>query len=320
MSRLIEKAASDADIIHSHALWMFPGIYARRAAARLDRPLVISPRGMLDPWSLERSRVSKRLAARLYENRNLRLAYLLHATSDLEAESIRRFGLKQPITVLPNGIDINAASEPGSREVLERRFPELQRKRWLLFLGRLDPKKGLDTLLELWRQMGPRFPDWRLVIAGPDLEGFGARMIAAVASAPELLSRTTFTGMLEGEEKRAALAHAELFVLPTHGENFGIAVAESLAHGTPVVTTTAAPWEALVRRDCGWWVEPEGNAIKGALEMALSLPASELSRMGENGRELVREQFSWDSIGAQWVEVYRWILSGGKPPGCVRIE
>ena len=145
-------------------------------------------------------------------------------------------------------------------------------------------------------------------------------MIAAVASAPELLSRTTFTGMLEGEEKRAALAHAELFVLPTHGENFGIAVAESLAHGTPVVTTTAAPWEALVRRDCGWWVEPEGNAIKGALEMALSLPASELSRMGENGRELVREQFSWDSIGAQWVEVYRWILSGGKPPGCVRIE
>lgn len=320
MSRLIEGAAGEADVVHSHALWMAPGIYARRAAVRLGRPLVVSPRGMLDSWSLERSRVSKKLAAWLYEDGNLSTACLLHATSDLEAGSIRRFGLKQPIAVLPNGIDLPSVLGLAERESLERRFPELRGKRWLLFLGRLDPKKGVDTLLDLWRQMGPHFPEWRLVIAGPDLGGFGARMIATVASAPELLSRTTLTGMLEGEEKRAALAHAELFVLPTQGENFGIAVAESLAHGTPVVTTTAAPWEALVRRDCGWWVEPEGNAIKGALEMALGLPANELSRMGENGRALVREQFSWDSIGAQWVEVYRWILSGGKPPACVRIE
>ena len=120
-------------------------------------------------------------------------------------------------------------------------------------------------------------------------------------------------------EKSAALAHSELFVLPTRGENFGLAVAEALAHGTPAITTTAAPWEELVSRDCGWWVAPEAGAVREALSVALRLPASELARMGENGRALVREQFSWDSIGERWGDVYRWLLTGGPPPACVRL-
>ncbi len=319
LRRSILEAAREADILHSHALWMVPGIYARQAAVRFGRPLVISPRGMLDPWSLARSRGKKRIAAWLYENRNLRAARLLHATSDLEAEAIRRYGLRQPIAVLANGIDLPGPGAAARREVLEARFPELRGSRWLLFLGRLDPKKGLDLLLEIWRELGARAPDWRLVIAGPDLGGYGARIVAAVTADPELRSRTTFTGMLEGEEKSAALAHAELFVLPTRGENFGIAVAEALAHGTPVLTTTAAPWEVLRERGCGWWVAPEVEELRGALAGALRLPPGELARMGALGRDVVAEQFSWDSIGERWVEVYRWVLSGGAPPDCVRV-
>lgn len=315
----IFAAAAAADIIHSHALWMVPGIYARKAAERFGLPLVISPRGMVDPWSLGRSRLKKRLAAWAYESRNLRAARLLHATSELESESIRRYGLSQPVAILPNGVSLPVRSEIPSREVLESRFPETRGKRWLLFLGRLDPKKGLDLLLDLWRELGPRHSDWRLVVAGPDLGGYGAKMIGAVASDPDLRLRTTFTGMLEGAEKRAALAHSELFVLPTRGENFGIAVAEALAHGTPVITTTAAPWEALVSHDCGWWVAPEARAVGEAMAAALRLPSSELERMGANGRALVREQLSWDSIGERWVEVYRWLLGGGAPPACVRL-
>lgn len=319
LRKLIETEAREADIVHSHALWMNPGIYARRAAEKFGRPLVVSPRGMLDPWALGRSRLKKRLAALFYENRSLRAARLLHATSGLEAESIRRFGLTQPIAVLPNGVDLPEKGEMPSRELLERRFPELRDRRWLLFLGRLDSKKGIDLLLELWREIGPRFANWRLVVAGPDLGGFGARMVAAVAADPLLLERTTFTGMLEGAEKSAALARSELFVLPTRGENFGIAVAEALAYGTPVITTTAAPWEALMRRDCGWWVAPEEGAVGAALESALRLPSAELARLGANGVALVREELSWDSIGAQWVEVYRWLLAGGTPPACVQV-
>lgn len=319
LRRLIFEAAAGTDIVHSHALWMVPGIYARQAAEQFARPLVVSPRGMLDPWSLERSRLKKRLAAWAYENRNLRAARLLHATSDLEAESIRRFGLRQPIAVLPNGVDLPQTNEIPQRELLERRFPELCGKRWLLFLGRLDPKKGLDLLLEIWRELGPVHPDWRLVIAGPDLEGYGSKLVASVLRDPALLARTTFAGMLEGAEKSEALAHAELFVLPTRGENFGIAIAEALAHGTPVLTTTAAPWGELMSRDCGWWVLPEAGAVRAALASALRLPASELERLGSNGRSLVRERYSWNSIGERWVEVYRWLLSGGAPPASVHL-
>lgn len=273
---------------------------------------------MLDPWSLQRSRGRKWLAELLYEDRNLRAARLFHATSELEADSIRRFGLLRPIVVLPNGVDLPAAREVPSRGVLEDRFPEIRGKRWLLFLGRLDPKKGLDVLIELWREMSLHFPDWRLLVAGPDLRGFGAEMAAKVAAEPSLRERTSFTGMLEGAEKSAALAHAELFVLPTRGENFGIAVAEALAHGTPVITTTAAPWKSLMEHDCGWWVAPELTAIGAALAAAMQLPASELNRMGANGQALVREQLSWSSIGERWTEVYRWLLSGGPAPDCVR--
>lgn len=316
---LIFEAAVRADIVHSHALWMVPGIYARQAAEQYARPLVISPRGMLDPWSLERARFKKRLAAWAYENRNLRAARLLHATSELEAESIRRYGLRQPIAVLPNGVDLPATADVASRDLLERRFPELRGRRWLLFLGRLDPKKGLDLLLENWRRLGPEHPDWRLLIAGPDLSGYGAKLVAAVAAEPLLRERTTFTGMLEGVEKSAALTHSELFVLPTRGENFGIAIAEALAHGTPAVTTTAASWEALVEQDAGWWVAPEAGAIGAALAAALALPAGELARRGANGRSWVRAELSWDAIGERWVEVYRWLLLGGAPPGCVRL-
>lgn len=319
MRDLIDNAARESDIVHSHALWMVPGVYARRAAKRSGRPLVISPRGMLDSWSLARSRASKWLAGWLYEDRNLRSARLFHATSELEAESIRRYGLRQPIVVLPNGVDLQVTGVIPPREILERRFPELHGKRWLLFLGRLDPKKGLDLLLDLWREVGPHFPDWRLLVAGPDLGGFGARMVVSVAAAPELRSRTTFTGMLEGAEKSAALAHSELFVLPTRGENFGIAVAEALAHGTPVITTTAAPWAEIEHYGAGWWVAPEAGAIGAVLGSALGLPASELLQMGERGKVLVKERLSWDSIGERWVEVYRWLLSGGEPPACVRM-
>jgi glycosyltransferase involved in cell wall biosynthesis len=320
LRKVIDMAAHEADIVHSHALWMVPALYARRAANRLRKPLVISPRGMLDAWSLERSRVRKAFAARLYENRNLRSARLLHATSELEAESIRRYGLRQPIAVLPNGIELPPSTANSYRETIEGRFPELRGHRWLLFLGRLDIKKGLDLLLALWRELASRFPEWRLVVAGPDLDGFGARMAASVSADPQLRGLVTFTGMLRGSEKHAVLRHSELFVLPTRGENFGIAVAEALAHGTPAITTTAAPWSDLVIAECGWWVAPEEREVREALTAAMRLSANELAKMGERGREWVKSRFAWDSIGMRWVEIYRWILDGGTPPPCVLFE
>ena len=319
LAAAIDHTASNGiDIIHHHGLWMVPGIYARRTANRLGLPLVISPRGMLDPWSLERGIVRKAVAAMAYERRNLRAARLIHATSDREAEAIRRYGLTQPIAVIPNGVAMPDDCAVTSPESLEARFPRLKNRRWLLYMGRLHPKKGLDMLLEAWRMLAPDFPEWHLVIAGPDLVGHGAELEATVAGDRRLRESITFAGMLEGSPKRSALDHAELFVLPTRAENFGIAVAEALAHGVPVVTTTTAPWFDLVTRECGWWVSPESRAIAEALRSAMKRTPGELQAMGERGRHYAAEQFSWDSIGARMADVYRWIITGGPVPACVR--
>ena len=319
LAAAISRAASNGvDLIHNHALWMVPGIYARQTANRAKLPLVISPRGMLDPWSLRRSVVRKWVAGLLYEHRNLESARLLHATSDMEADGIREFGLAQPIAIIPNAVDVPSANEIPPRRLLEDRFPQLRDRRWLLFMGRIDPKKGLDMLLDAWRALGADFPEWELVIAGPDLVGYRnvLEQMLPVAGSPR--KTVTFTAMLEGNFKNCALAHADAFVLPTRSENFGNTVAEALAFGTPVVTTTAAPWADLVAHDCGWWVKPETSSITAALEQALGQPAAHLKMMGIRGRRLVSEKYSWDAVGAQMASTYQWLLRGGAAPMWVR--
>lgn len=313
-----DTASKQVDIIHQHGLWMYPGIYARRTSNRLGLPLVISPRGMLDPRALERSTMRKAFASLAYERRNLRAARLLHATSDMEAESIRRYGLTQPIAVIPNGVALPDDRAASTRESLESRFPELRGRRWLLFMGRLHPHKGLDMLLAAWRVLHAQFPDWHLLIAGADLTGLRAGLEAAVAGEPAMRESTTFAGMLDGLLKHSALTQAELFVLPTRSESFGIAVAEALAYGMPVITTREAPWSDLVAHECGWWVESERIAIAEALRSAMSLAPTELRVMGERGRRYAAEKFSWDTIGARMAEVYRWIVAGGPLPASVR--
>lgn len=311
-------ATRPVDIIHNHGLWMFPNVYARRAANRSQVPLVTSPRGMLDAWSLGRSRFRKGIASIAFENKNLASARLFHATSEDEARAIRRHGLKQPIAVIPNGVDVaNELSAP-PRASLEERFQTLKGRRWLLFMGRLDPKKGLDTLLDAWRVLHAEFPEWHLIVVGPDLVGYGAGQLAKAANEPSLLRATTFTGMLQGDDKQIALAHADVFVLPTRSENFGIAVAEALGAGTPVITTTAAPWAGIATRDCGWWVEPQPDAIREAIRSALRRSPEELAARGQIGRQWMHEEFSWDYVGERMAEAYRWILTGGTTPACVQ--
>ena len=297
---------------------MYPGIYARRAAARHSIPLVISPRGMLDRWSLQRGPIRKALASLAYERRNLRSACLFHATSDMEADAIRSYGLMQPIAVIPNGVEAAGTRGQDPRHCLEERYPGLRGRRWMLFMGRLDRKKGLDMLLDAWPALCRDFPTWHLIIAGPDIVGLRRTLEATAAQSESVKSSITFTGMLEGHMKRSALGNADVFVLPTRSENFGIAIAEALAFGTPVVTTTAAPWSDIVTYDCGWWVEPNSASLSGALRSAMSCSREELAERGRRGRRLIAEKFTWDSVGTHMAQVYRWILSGGAAPACVR--
>ena len=304
------------DLIHNHGLWMQPNRYARLAAKSLDVPLVISPRGMMDPWSLSYSRIVKRLAWWAYERRNVQAAALFHATSQLELSAIRQLGFQQPIAVIPNGIEIQSLLETVGRDLLERRFPALRDKRWLLFLSRLHPKKGIEGLLRVWSQLAARHPETILVLAGSEISSYEPKLRAMVREL-QLSDRVVFTGNLVGEEKCSALQNASVFALPTFAENFGIVIAESLAAGTPVITTYHAPWSELVEHQCGWWIENTDAALLHAVSEALAMDAATLGAMGMRGRELVLSRYQWGPIAEQMKAVYEWLLGRGHKPECV---
>ena len=304
------------ELVHNHGLWMQPNRYSRIAAERLKIPLIISPRGMMDPWSLSYSRLAKRLAWWVYERWNAQAAALFHATSQLELCAIRKLGFTQPIAVIPNGIEIQPLLRPFGRDLLERRFPVLRGKQWLLFLSRLHPKKGVDGLLRVWSQLAYAHPETILVLAGSDIASYEPKLRTMVGEL-QLSERVVFTGNLEGDEKICALQNASVFALPTFAENFGIVIAESLAAGTPVITTRHAPWSEITEHKCGWWIENEDAALRQALSEALAMDAPTLAAMGLRGRELVVSRYQWGPIAETMKAVYEWILRKGCKPDCV---
>lgn len=302
-----EAASGRVDLIHNHSLWMMPNVYPGRACRRGRCRLVVSPRGTLSAWALGRSTLQKKVFWHALQASALRTAACFHATAENEYKDIRRLGFRQPVCILPNGIDLPPLEhKPGDG------------RRHLLFLGRIHPKKGVDILLRAWQAVEHRFPDWELHVAGPDNGGYLADMQALAAKLR--LERLVFRGPLYGDDKRRAYKEASLFVLPTHSENFGMTVAEALAAGTPVIVTRGAPWSGLEKQGAGWWIDIGVDPLVACLEQALSTPPQRLSEMGLVGHEWMTRDFSWDRIGAQFVTTYRWLLEGGEPPPWVRLD
>ncbi len=294
--------ASGAEILHTHGLWLHPSWVARRWKAKLGRPHVASIRGMLEPWALRHRRWKKWPIWHLLEKTNLRTAALLHATSEMEVRSIRNAGLRNAIAVIPNGVSIPDASPV--RATSSGRFRAVA-------LGRLHPVKGLPRLIEAWSKNEDR--SWELVIAGPDESGH-LQQLKALRAKLRLEETVSFQGPVRGEEKRDLLDSADLFVAPSYSENFGIAIAEGLAHGLPVLTTKGTPWAALEAEGAGWWVDNSLEAISAGLALATSKSHTELREMGARGRDLMQAQFSWKSVGDRFHDSYRWLLEGGSPP------
>jgi len=291
LRRALEKhvAAFQPDLLHVHGLW-HPCVHAAMNVARQRRlPVMLSPHGMLTPWSLQFRRWKKRLAWMLYQRADLRSATAFHVTSTDEADDIRRLGLRQPVSVIPLGVDLPAVRLP---EVPADR----NRTRTVLFLSRIHPKKGLLGLADAWAQA--RQPGWRIVIAGPDEGGHRAQVERRFHEAGAGDS-VCFAGPAYGEARDALYRAADLFILPSHSENFGLVVPEALACGIPVITTRATPWVELERQGCGWWVDPTVEALTGALRQALALSDAERRTMGERGRDLVAAHYTWEAVAQQ---------------------
>ena len=241
----------------------------------------------------------------LYQRNDLIRVPALHATADSERQTLRQFGLRQPVLTLPPGIRLPAQLRPRAEPRAVRRA---------LFLGRIHPQKGIMNLLEAWAAL--RAKDWQLDIAGPEERGHGERVRREV-NRLGLEGTVTFHGPVFDTRKDELLHHASLLLAPSLSENFGIVIAEGLAHGLPVITTTGTPWQVLQREKCGWWVPFGVEPLAQALRAALALPPEELAEMGRRGRALAERDFAWPRIASRMAETYAWLLGSGPKPDCV---
>lgn len=292
LASVVEKTAPT--LIHDNGLWRPYSRRLARIAGQIGVPRVVTLRGMLEPWAYKHRHWRKRVAWWLYQRKDLESAALIHATSEMEADNLSRFSLRTPVCVIPNGINLH------NQPTHEKAEPRV-----ILFLSRLHPKKGLPLLIEAFSQLNPE--NWRLRIAGPDETGCMVSLQTLVSEL-QMTSKVEFLGAVYGDEKDQLFVTSSVFVLPSYSENFGMVVTEALSHGVPVVTTTGTPWAILQDRECGWWVEPNVPAIRYALGNAICCSADTLARMGENGRNLVAEKYSWDIVARQVLSAYQEVL------------
>lgn len=279
------------DVLHDNGIWRAHNHALARLAARRDIPRLVSTRGMLEPWAMAHKGWKKKLGWRLYQRRDLMLAGGHHATSDMEAENLRDLRMGVPVRIIPNGVDVPEHAEARQKGSV----------RTALFLGRIYPVKGLPMLIEAWARLRPKH--WRLTIAGPDEAGHRAELEKLV-KARNLGDCVSFPGAVAQADKASLFAGADLFVLPSHSESFGMAIGEALAHGVPVLTTTAAPWPHLEQEGHGWRVAPDMDAIAAGLSQALAQEPETLGAMGRKGRAWVAANFAWPQIAARFLTAY----------------
>ncbi len=310
-TRWLWQHIQEYDLIHITGVFSYSTLCTGRLASWLERPFIVAPHGMLQPWCLSYKGWKKRPYLELAERGTLMRAAAIHALTTEEARSIRALGVTTPIFALPNGLDLTEFERPPSRQVLYIRHPELQGRKVILFLARIDPKKGLDLLIEGFNRAvrnGQVEESTCLVIAGPDLVGY-RRAIESLIGDLGVRDRVVFTGMLSGQMKQAALAAADVFVLPSRSEGFSIGVLEALAAGCPVVITEECNFQTVAEAGAGKVVPATSEAIARALAEVLS-DETLRREMGKRAVSLVQHEFAWPGIVQRMIRVYEDVLRG----------
>lgn len=305
-------------VLHCHGLWMYPQWALGRLAIRRQVPLIVSPRGMLQGWALTQRGRAKRMLQVSLMRQHINQASLYHALSMQELKEIRAFGVRCPVAVIPNGIDVGPPPADEACRALRTRLPILGEGRICLFLSRLHPKKNLEGLLQAWGELAKDglLDDWHLIVAGEGAPNY-VHGLRGMASALGLAAQVSFVGGIYGEEKAALFWQASLYVLPSHSEGFSMAVLEAAAAGVPVVMTPECNFPELQESGGAVTTSSTPVALAGCLGELLQRSDASLLQMGSAGAALVQAKYSWHEIGKSMADVYRWILHGGVPPATV---
>ena len=285
-------------IIDIQGLWSSTSIFNLIYYYLTKTPYIVTPRGMLERWALKQSYFKKKLFYFFIEKYHLKNASFLRATSELEALTFMKLGFKKnKILNIPNSIKI-----PQFKIKLKKR----NNQKRLLFLSRLHPKKGLVELLNAWKKIQNTHLDWELLICGFNENNYKKEILNKIKNLN--LQRVFLKDFVTGKQKEKTYYSSDLFILPSHSENFGLSIAEALSYQLPVITTTNTPWKKLEKYKCGWCIKLNDEIIARTLEKAFIMSRKERLSMGKRGRNWMIKDFSDHSIGLRMQSVYKKIL------------
>ena len=302
MSQWLFSNVSSYNLVHTHAIFSYPVLVAYWMCQLHKIPYLATPHGMLEPWALAYKIWKKKLYFNWLEKPALQKASAIQMLAAPEAERIKNLDLKPPLVIVPNGIHREDFASLPDPEIFYQQFPETKNKRLIIFLGRIDPKKGLDLLAPAFAQAYQKFPDTHLIIAGPDNTGFlptaQSYFIKAGCS-----HAVTLTGMLTGNIKYAALAAAKIYVAPSYSEGFSMSVLEGMAAGLPCVITTGCNFPEAGEAEAAIIVNIDVGSIAKAIIQLLK-DDQQAKNMGYRARQFILDNYTWDKIALKMVSVY----------------
>ncbi len=290
-------------VFHTNGLWQYPEYITSKVARKRDIPYLISPHGMLYPQAIRKSAFLKKTVFGMFLKNDLNKATAVHATCMEEMNYLRCLGVKSPIAVIPNPVQIE-------QEDMQITLPKDKLR--VGYLGRIHPRKNIEKLFYAWDKLGKIVDDCELVIIGDGNENYLHFLKQEVQRLN--LNNVVFTGFLSGEEKDSALKSLSYLVVPSDYENFGMIVPEALVKGIPVIASKGTPWEELNIHCCGWWIENDIDTLATNIETAISTTENMRQEMGQNGKRLVMEIYSIEVVAKKMKMLYEWILIGGDSP------
>lgn len=295
------------DLIQIQSIWALHYHRLIKLARKLKIPYIITPRGMLEPWSLSQKKWKKKLAWHVYQKNDMQNAACIYTTADMEAHHIRELGIKVPLSVIPNGIETDGYNCRTTKEGV---------KKQVLFLSRIHKKKGIELLIEAWGRIIKYFDRWNLLIVGNGESDYIESLNVLIRN-KSLQDSVIISEPVFGVEKIKLYTESLLFCLPSYSENFGMVIAEAMSCGVPAITTTNCPWEILNETKTGWCIDLSVGNLESTLREAMSMEMDSLFEMGQRASKLVYDNYNYKNVALKTKDLYEWILTNKNKPSSV---
>jgi len=301
--RVLRKEAKNCDLIHIHELWHYLHYIGYKVARELKKPYGVSIHGELSSWCLNYKKLRKNIYSKFFQKKALKEANFLHAITKEEAKDSLSYSGNNNIFTIPNGIEID---KEDSCNIADS-FSEFDNKKVIFFLGRIDPKKGLDLLARAWGRIAKNRDDLILVIAGPDTSGYKDKILYILKN-EGVIDKVIFVGLIEGQNKVNIFKRAEMVVIPSYSEVRTLVALEAMAYGKPIIITDKCHFPEVEELEAGIVIKPEVEDLVNAVNKLLINPQLG-EQMGKNGKELILDKYTWGKISDQIIEMYNSVLS-----------